>query len=790
MIKNYFKIALRNIKRYSAHSILNISGMAIGMACTILLLLWVQDEWSYDKHFKNADNIYRVIENPNPSEDEAPFAISSSPLAGILKKDYPEIIRSSRYKTVVLYLKKGDEYSEEKYVAAVDTDFLKMFNIEFIRGDVHTALDAPHNIILTEKMARKYFGNEDALGKTLQFADHIKTVTGVVKSFPHNTHIGFDILVPFEWLKEIGEPVKEWWFRCYNYIELYEGKDSKLVDEKIRDIVKKHNTEWNAEIFLQNIKKIHLFSSRKYTHDVKGQGDIIYVRILAIIAIFILVIACINFMNLYTAQSSRRAKEIGIRKVTGANKRKIVMQFLGESLLIIFVAQLIAIILVELSLPAFNHLTGKQLAIYFKGSGLYIGLIAVLLFCSLLAGSYPALYLSSLNPSEIVKGIINKNPGNTKFRRVLVIFQFSVSILLIICTLTVGNQLNYMQNKDMGINKNSIGYFIFPTYGGDPKLETLKKELSNNPDIIGVTRAQFTPFNIETTLNNLVWSGKQKGDEVLFYNLAADMDYLKTFQLEMVKGHFFSPEYATDSFGIVINEKAAEVMGFENPLEELVRIYNYSIPIIGVMKDFHFKPLHYPIEPLIINIGPSNLVNKGTSNTIFIRMRPDHITSTVSYIEKTYKSFHPPLPLEFHFLDEDFDNLYHTEQRISKIFAYFSLLAIIISCLGLIGLSTFITRRRTKEIGIRKANGAKSVDIFSLLSKEYILLVFVSFVIASPVAWYSMNKWLHSFAYRITMGLWVFALSGTMVLLIMLLTVSLQSLKAARKNPVKALRYE
>ena len=477
MIKNYFKIALRNIKRYPTYSILNISGMAIGMACAILILLWVQDELSYDRHFENADNLYRVIEKQNsPKGEGSLFAATLSAIAPALKNEYPEIFRSSRIMHTPLTLKKGDEFIEEK-VLAVDKDFLKMFNIKFVRGDINTALNDPHNIIITEETARKYFGNEDALGKTLPSRGFLVTVTGVVQPLPHNSHIQFDFLISTDFFVESGAHINGWEDRgrSYSYVELRKGTDSKLVDKKIQNFIKKHKKGSDAEIFLQNIKKIHLYSSRKYNYDISGNGDITYVMILGLIAVFILLIACINFMNLSTAQSARRAKEIGLRKVAGANKQKIIVQFLGESLLIVFVAHAIAMILVELLLPSYNNLVGKQLNINYQSAGLYIGLITVVLFCGLLAGSYPAFYLSSLKPLDIMKGVINKNPGNAKFRRVLVIFQFSLSIILIICTLIIGTQLKYMQNTKLGYNKDNIGYFMFPIRPGDPKLETLKK---------------------------------------------------------------------------------------------------------------------------------------------------------------------------------------------------------------------------------------------------------------------------------------------------------------------------
>ena len=758
--------------------------MAIGLACAILILLWVQDEWSYDRHFEHADDLYRVIEKQNsPGGEVTLFAPTLSAVAPALKNEYPEIIRSSRIMHTPLTLKKGDEFIEEM-VVAVDKDFLKMFNIRFIRGDINTAFNDPHNIVITEETAHKYFGNEDALGKTLPSRGFLVTVTGVVKPLPLNSHIRFDFLISTDFFVESGTPVNSWEDRgrSYSYVELKKGTDSKLVDLKIQNFIKTHKKGSDAEILLQNIKKIHLYSSRKYSYDISGHGDITYVVIMGLIAFFILLIACINFMNLSTAQSVQRAREIGVRKVAGATKQKIIAQFLGESLLIVFVATIIAMILVELLLPGYNTLVGKQLDVDYHRFGLYIGLISIVLFCGLLAGSYPAFYLSSLNPSDIIKGVINKDPGNAKFRRVLVIFQFTLSIVLIVCTLIIGNQLQYMQNKKLGYNKDNIGYFMFPIRPGDPKLEALKKELSNNPDILSVTKG-YSPINLESTSGGYNWAGKKAGDDVLFHRLDTDEDYAKTFQLELKDGRFFSSDYPTDNTAVVINEKAVEAMGIKNSVGEVLTTPSGAkLTIIGVLKDFHIQSLHYKIEPL--------LMKKGNSNNLFVKMKPDHIPATVESINKTFKSFNPGLPLDFHFLDVDFDNLYRTEQRMSKIFSYFSLLAILISCLGLIGLSLFMTELRTKEIGIRKVNGAKSLEIFSLLSKEYIVWVLISILIASPVAWYAMHRWLENFAYKTELSWWIFALTGLLALGIALLTVSWQSLKAATRNPVEALRYE
>lgn len=762
--------------------------MAIGMASAILILLWVYDEWCYDRNFKNADNIYRIIENQNNAEGEnSLWAPTPAALTKTLKEEYPEIVRSARYDPhMELRLKKGDEFEHERAVAIIDKDFLQMFDIEFIAGDIKTALNEPHNVILTEEMAHKYFGDETPIGKTLtESLGYLITVTGVVKK-PLNSHLKFDFLVPFELMKERGGPFTEWEFRCYNYIELKSGTDGKLIENKIMDVLKKHINGSNSVILLQNIKKIHLFSSRKYTYDISGHGDITYVRIMTLIAIFILIIACINFMNLSTAQSARRAREIGLRKVAGANKQKIIIQFLGEALLIVFVSHVIAMIFVELLLPGYNNFTGKQMSVNYQSPGLYIGLFSLVFICALLAGSYPAFYLSSLKPLDVLKGVINKNPGNAQFRRVLVIFQFSLSALLIICTLVIGNQLHFIQSTKLGFNKDNMGYFMFPIRPGDPKLQIVKKELLNNPEILYVTNVFFNydnPLNIEGTSGGYKWSGKKEGEDVLFYTISADEDYAKTFQLEIKEGRYFSIAFSTDNTALVINEQAANFMGFQDPIGKLITTPDGStLTIIGVVKDFHFKSLHYKIEPLMMRIGESN--------TFFIRMKAGNLAATVESVNKVYKSFKPGIPMDFHFLDDDFDKLYRTEQRMNKIFSYFSILAIVISCLGLVGLSLFTAERRTKEIGLRKVNGAKSLEIFSLLCKEYFGLMIISLLIASPIAWYLMFRWLQNFAYRINISGWVFVFTGSIVMLITLLTVGFQSFKASGKNPVEALRYE
>ncbi len=782
MIKSYFKIAIRNIKRYSTYSILNISGMAIGMACSILILLWVQDEWSYDRHFKDADNLYRVLEK-TVSIDGHLFQEAKPPtaLSAALKEQYPEVIRASKYLTFNWSFQKGEEFIPEK-VAFADEDFLKMFDIEFKRGDTSSAFNGPMNIVLTEEMAHKYFGNDDPIGKTLKPTG--VTVTGVVKSFPRNSHLHFDFLIPSEFLKNKGFNLNDWGSHgdCFSYIELKSGTDSKLFENKIKDIVQRNskNLDLKPELFLQNVKKIHLYSSGKFAFDLPGMGDITFVRLLGLVAVLILVIASINFMSLATAQSTRRAKEIGMRKVSGANKTKIILQFLGETLLIVLAAHVIAMILVELFLHGFNNLTGKQLFVDYQNAGLYVGLITVVLICTLLAGSYPALYLSSLKPLNTINGIINK-PGKAGFRRVMVVLQFSLSFLLIIFTLIAGNQLKYLQHKNLGLNIDNIGHFTF-RYGMHN--ETLKAELGNNTAILSTTIEAPDVFDADGTAQSFDWEGNKVNGEFYFSALYTDADFAKTFQLELKDGRFFSPDFPGDSTSVVINETATEIIGFKEPIGKILSSSGIKFRIIGVVKDFHIKSLHTKIEPLAI------MKMNGMGGNCYIRMKPGHISSTVDYIKKIFKSHNLDYPLQFKFLDDEYDKLYRTEQRIGKILGYSSFLAIIISCMGLIGLSLFMIEIRTKEIGIRKVNGAKAIKIFLLLSREYLVLVLISIIIASPIAWFGINKWLQSYAYRITLNPWIFAVIGLIVLFIALLTVGLQSYKAARKNPVDALRYE
>jgi putative ABC transport system permease protein len=780
MIKNYLKIALRNIRRYPAHSILNIIGMAIGMACAILLLVIVQNDTSYDKFRKNADCLFRVYQRYHSDGKLIQTGYTPRAMAVALKEEYPEIIRYSRYFNVLNSFIKGDDAIEGR-IAGVDKDYLEMFNLEFIRGSAKNALNGPYDIILTEEMAHKYFGSEDPMGKPMTVWPNVNfTVTGIIKKQPHNSFTNsLNSIISTDYLREKFPGNLDNWSNnnIVTLIELKKGTDNKWVEQKIKKIIQKNLKGSDAEIFLQNITRFHL----EPINEGEANGYIID-KLCILIAFLFLLIACINFMNLSTAQSSRRAKEIAMRKVAGAGKRKIVFQFLGESLLLVFVAHVIAMILAELMLPGLNNILQNELAINYKSVGLYLGLISLVLFCGILAGSYPAFYLSSLKPLNIMKGDTTNNKGHTKLRRILVIAQFTLSCLLIICTLIVRSQINYLQNKNIGLDINNVCNFYFK--GINQK--SLKKDLKNNPDILSVSFTSNNPISIYENSTDVSWEGKNESDKVQFNIMTADEDYVNTFQIKIKEGRFFSSEFSTDATGAVINEKAAETLGFNDPIGKELSCNGSKLRIIGVLKDFHFQSLRFKISPLIITkISPDS-----TKCGCNIKIKPGCIPSTVRYIRSVIKSYHIEYPTNIEFLDFMNNKQFGLEQLIGTVLGYISLLAIIISCLGLVGLSTFVTLRRTKEIGIRKANGAKSNEIFSLLSKEYVSLVSISFILASPVAWYIMNRWLQTFAYNVGNSWLLYAVAWVIIIAITMLTVGFQSYKAASKNPVEALRYE
>jgi len=785
MYKFIFKFAIRHFLRNKFYTIINISGLSIGLACTLAILLWVMDERSYDMFHSNIDNLYRVVENQYYAGGELfPVAVTPSPLAKNLTDEFPEITHATRFKNSFSVIEKdGQTFTESS--AFVDKDFFEIFSVDFIEGNKENSLNDLNSVVLTKNLAEKYFDG-NPVGKILKInKDYEFVITGVINKFPDNSHINFDLLLPCEHLKNEGQDLDQWgnnWL--FTYVLLHENHNLDDLNEKIINTIKDHTEGSVTDIYLQPVKEIHLYSAGKYTADVGGHGDIRYVNIFIVIAIAVLLIACINFMNLTTAKSSNRAREIAFKKVVGSTKNQLIRQFITESIMVCFVAYILAIALVDIFLPSFNELSGKDLSIPYFSWGFLIFSMSFIIFVGLLAGSYPSFYLSSFKGVEILKGLPNRRGGNAAFRQLLVVVQFSLSLFLIIGFLIISRQLDYMKNKKLGLDKDNVVY-VFMNASMRQKSDVVKNDMLQNPDILSVSTSNQFPTYIANSSSGVEWQGKDPDETILFHNLSVDADYLKTFKLELKDGRFFSDDIPSDTLAVVINEQALSTMGLENPIGSELKFFGFDVRIIGVLKDFHFKSLHNKIEPIIL------YQRRDRNYIMFLRISNFNITESIAYIEDVYKK-HSSDNREFFykFLDEDYENLYNAEQRTGKIFQFFAILAIFISCLGLFALASFMAERRIKEIGIRKANGAKTEDIIMLLTKDFTKLVIISFVLTSPVAWYIMQKWLENFVYKTNITLWIFFVAGVLALVIAWLTVGYQSINAALKNPVEALRYE
>ena len=790
MFINYFKIALRQIKRQKGYSFINISGFAVGMACCILILLWVQDEFSYDKFHENADRIYRVIKIWRKGEI-AHYATTPAPLAQALKEDIPEISNSARFdpagQMTVAYDKK---VFYENNVAYADPSYFELFTFPLTKGDPRTALSNPNSIVLTENMAHKYFGAEDAVGKTLRINNQYDfLVTGVMKNIPLNSHLQFDFLIPFIRIKEIqgrGQETHVDWHNTafYTYVLLEKNIPYQRVSEKISDYLKKHIPESTSSLYLQPLKRIHLYSSNLRL-DI-ATGNITNIYIFSAMAFFILLIACINFMNLATARSGRRSKEIGMRKVIGASRGNLVKQFFGESLVLTFLVTVVAIAIVSNVLPVFNNLSGKDISLgALLNINFILALISIAFLTGMLSGSYPALFLSSFRPVVVLKNSFRTGLKGALFRKVLVIFQFSLMIILIIGTIVIYNQLEYIQNSKLGFDKEHL---IFLAMNEDVRLryEPFKNDLLQNPDILNVTASSSLPFwGTDIATEDVNWEGKIPAEDFLMRGVGVDYDFIETLKIEMAEGRNFSREFSTDQRNYILNSSAVKAMKLQSPLGKKLTLMGKTGSIIGIVKDYHFKPLNLLLEPLVLRLYEPQWLN-----FIYVRIRPEAISGTLKYMENRWKQFFPGVPFQYSFVDQTLANVYLSVERIGSLLRYFSILAIVIACLGLFGLSAYIAEQRTKEIGIRKVLGATVPGVALLLSKEFIKWVLIANLMAWPVAYFVMKDWLNNFAYRTHLGLDIFILSGLLAFAIALLTVSFQSIKAALTNPVDNLRYE
>lgn len=779
MFKNYIKIAFRNFGRNKAYIFINIFGLAIGMAVCILLLLWVQNELSYDKFHENADQIYSVIQEGIWNDGET-FGSRTIPyrLAPLMHELYPEIEEHVRLRSFSGMMMKVDNKTfYENNVLLTEPALFRIFSFDLVSGNLETAFNDKHNMILTEATARKYFGDEDPMGKVIRYNDSVDfTITGVTANPPLNSSIYFSMILPFDMLGE--KRINSWSWESSGYVMLHKNSDIYAFKQKIVNTIPENNPENKNLTRIQPLSRIHLYDP------LDQPENLIFVMIFAAIGIIVLLIACINFMNLSTARSAKRAKEVGIRKVVGANRRGLIKQFLSESILTAIIAMMIAFVLVELFLPAFNYLSHKELCVSLANTTFLFGLFLITILVGLISGSYPAFYLSHFNPSEILK---SGNAPRTKnrFRTILVVFQFSISIALIICTATVYYQLRYIQTKDLGFTKDFI-INVQMNNELDESFEAFKDEMLKNPNILGVTASSTSPANVGN-VNPAEWEGKMDEERILFNFFLVEKDFLDVFDMELLAGENFSKDHKKgEPLPYILNESAIKLMQLEDPIGKRFMMYNEQNAgeIIGVVKDYHFQSLTNDIGPIMIT------TQKWWWGQVFIKVNPANIQNSMDYIEQIVKKFSPSYPYEYSFLDEDISLMYNEFYEMGSIIKYFAILAIFISCLGLFGLASFMTEQRTKEIGVRKVLGSSVTKIVVLLTQGFSKWVLLANIFAWPIAYFAIRKFLEMFAFNSGINIWLFVFSGAAALLISIITVGYQTMKAAGANPVRALKYE
>ncbi|MCU0645445.1 MAG: ABC transporter permease [bacterium] len=798
MLKNYLKIALRNILRQKGYSFINIIGLALGMACCIFLLLWIQHQISFDKFHKNADNLYRVeVEIPQP-QGKIRGPNTPYPLGPAIQENIPEIKKLARWQSPPrLLIRYRENQFYEPLARAVDPALLQMFSFPLIKGNRETALKDPHSIVLSEAIAHKYFGNDDPMGKILSITNQYSfMVTGVMKDFPDNSTLRAEILIPFDFLKEIGYYGENWLScNCMTWVELNDNSQQAAVGRKITDLylnqILNQQSNFTAEEMKSatgtnawNFVLMPLTNINLYGFNVFETGSIQTVRIFVMLAVMVLFIACINYMNLATAKSASRAKEIGLRKVVGANKKHIIAQVFGESILLAFIAIIIALILVILLLPAFNDLTGRQFSeISLLKSNFIFIILCITLLTGIMSGSYPALFLSTFPPTKTLKGNLNSGTKRASFRKSFVVVQFSLSVILIIVTLVAYHQLQFMLHKNLGYNKEHLVYIPLRS-GTQDTYALLKEELLKNPAVVNVSGINNRPTNIVTNWNDASWEGKDPefAPEIV-YNFI-DLDFIETMGIEIVDGRAFSKSFPGDvSHAFLVNEEMVKLMGTTSVVGKNFSFLRRTGTIVGVMKNFHHCSLASKIEPLVFLLAPNPY-------HLVVRLEAGNIPAAIENIKSVWQKINQQYPFVYSFLDEDFAEMYQADRQMSTIFRYAATLAIVIACIGLFALASFTSERRTKEIGIRKVLGASVPSIINLLSREFIILIAISNLIAWPLAYYGAKKWLQNFAYHIELSLLFFVIAGLLVLFITIMVVSFQSLKVAVTNPVESLRYE
>ncbi|HEY4613405.1 MAG TPA: ABC transporter permease [Bacteroidota bacterium] len=804
MFSNYIKIAIRNLLKHKAYSVINIAGLAVGLVCCLLIGLYVQDELSYDRYHEKIARLYKVVTDSRTPEKESRFALTPAPLGETFLRDFPEV--ESYVRLFTFFGNASVHYGEKSFIENkiyfADSTFFSIFSIPMVAGDPVTALTQPNSIVLSETMARKYFANENPLGKSMRLNTNFNVqISGVMADIPSNTHFHPDFLVS---MSSIGMSRSTMFISNMNfhtYLVLREGATAEELEAKLPATLKQYAAPQVAERFGQSFEdrtaagfsmawsllpmsNVHLYSQREY--EIEANGNITTVYIFSIIALVVLLIACVNFMNLSTARAASRAKEIGVRKVVGSNRTQLLAQFFIESTVMSMLALFIALAAVELVIPEFNALAGKQIKTNFFGNGMWLfGFFGIALVVGALAGTYPAVFLSSLRPVFVLKGGLSSGKRASSIRSGLVVFQFAVSIALITGTLVVRNQLGFISGQKLGFKKEQVLVIKHASSLGQQR-EVFKQELLKSPTIMSASASTTVPGKLFGRSTYKDARAPSEASHVM-HEMEVDAEFVPALGMKLVAGRNFSSSIASDSAAVIVNQAAASLFGWADPIGQKLAYpgpqAGWRGTVVGVVEDFHFESLHTQIQPLVILHQPGFAY-------ISVRIQPEHTANSIQFIETTWKRFAPQQPFEFSFLDQDFETLYRAEQQTGMVFTAFATLAIFIACLGQLGLAAFVFEKRTKEIGIRKVLGASVTGVVGLLSKDFLKLVLIANLIAWPVAYTIMSQWLESFAYRIEIGWWIFALAGGLAILIAFLTVSFQAIRAATANPVEALKYE
>ena len=772
--------------RSKGFTFINIAGLAIGMASAIIILLWIQNEVSYDRFHDKTDRLYTAWNRSEFDGKLQCWTTTPKILGPTLRQDYPEVEATARVAWNSSFLFSLGDKRLNVSGTMVDPAFLTMFSFPLLKGNPRTALGTDYSMVITEKLAKKLFGNEDPMGRIVKLDNRDNfTVTAVMKDLPNNTRFNFEYLLPWRYMH-----LRKWDDSSWDnnstttYVLLKATASRAAFNDRVKNITINHlNGREKIEVFLYEFSKQRLYS--KFENGKPAGGRIETIRVFSIIAAFILLIACINFMNLSTARSEKRAREVGIRKVVGAQKAGLVSQFLGESILIAFIAALLALGIVQLSLHGFNKLTQKELFIPYGNPWFWLGVIVFILFTGLIAGSYPAFYLSAFNPVRILKGTFKATNALIAPRKILVVIQFTFAIILIIATITINRQIKYAQERESGYNKANLAY-VFLDGDIDKNYTLIKNELIGSGTALAVSKTSAPLTEGWSDSWGFEWAGKDPNSKIDFDRFATDGNLVKTAGMQIVAGRDIDLiNYPTDSTACILNESSVKIMGFKQPLGQIVKDNDISWHVVGVIKDFILQSPYEPLKPMVIQ-GP-----KGWFNTMHIKFNPQYNTAkALATAEKIYKKYNPQYPFKYHFVDEEYAKKFSDERRTGTLATLFACLTIFISCLGLFGLATYMAENRIKEIGIRKVLGAGIAGITALMSKDFLKLVVISIIVASPVAWWAMHTWLATFNYRISISWKIFALSGFLAVAIALLTISYQAIRAALANPVKSLRSE